>query len=280
MCADTVEIYMERRWVTMNHTRTAFITGASSGIGREFTKLFAGDGYNLVLVARNQQALLELADELKARYGVAVKVMAKDLSQASAPGEIFTELQQEAITIDILVNNAGFATYGLFSEIDLNAELQEMQVNMVALTHLTKLFLPAMLEQHWGKILNMSSTAAFQPGPLMAVYYATKAYVLSFSEALAEELRGTGVSVTVVCPGATASGFQSRANMEDSKLVSGRKLMNAGMVARVGYRGLMRNKTVVVPSLVSRMYILVVRLLPRSIVTRAVKNMQEPQGNA
>jgi uncharacterized protein len=231
----------------MNHTRTALITGASSGIGREFTRLFARDGYNLVLVARSQQSLLELADELKARYGVAVRVIVKDLSQASAPGEIFTELQQEAIT----------------------------QVNMVALTQLTKLFLPGMLEQHRGKILNMASTAAFQPGPLMAVYYATKAYVLSFSEALAEELRGTGVSVTVLCPGATASGFQSRAKMEDSKLVSGRKLMNAAMVARAGYRGLMRNKTVVVPSLVSRMYILVVRLVPRSIVTRAVKNMQE-----
>jgi len=259
----------------MNHTRTALITGASSGIGRELTRLFAGDGYNLVLVARSQQGLLELADELKARYGVAVKVIAKDLSQASAPGEIFMELQQEAITIDILVNNAGFATYGLFPKIDLNTELQEMQVNMVALTHLTKLFLPGMLEQQWGKILNMSSTAAFQPGPLMAVYYATKAYVLSFSEALAEELRGTGVSVTVLCPGATASGFQSRAKMEDSRLVSGRKLMNAAMVARAGYRGLMRNKTVVVPGLVSRMYILVVRLVPRSIVTRSVKNMQE-----
>src|SRR5689334_5123910 len=161
--------------------KTALITGASSGIGYEFTRLFAKDGYDLVLVARSEKQLVQLAQELKERFGVSVRVIVKDLSNASAPEEVFNELQQEGITIDVLVNNAGFATYGMFTEIDLAAELQEMQLNMVTLTHLTKLFLPGMLQKRWGKILNVASTAAFQPGPLMAVYYATKAYVLSFS---------------------------------------------------------------------------------------------------
>lgn len=259
----------------MDSRKTALITGASSGIGYEFTKLFARDGYNLVLVARSEQQLQKLADELREKHGIAVEVIAKDLSNANTPDEIFAELQQESLTVDALVNNAGFATYGKFSEIDLNAELQEMQVNMVTLTHLTKLFLPGMLKKGWGKILNVASTAAFQPGPLMAVYYATKAYVLSFSEALAEELRGTGVTVTALCPGPTQSGFQKRANMEDSRLFRGRKVADAATVARIGYRGLMTNKTVVIPGLRNKVLAESVRFVPRKVVTRVAGNMQE-----
>jgi short-subunit dehydrogenase len=258
----------------MNHAKTALITGASSGIGYELTGLFARDGYNLVLVARNQRQLLQMADELKEQYRVSVKIISKDLSAASAPEEIFTELEQESIEIDALVNNAGSATYGLFSETNLDVELQMMQVNMVTLTHLTKLFLPGMLKKRMGKILNVASTAAFQPGPLMAVYYATKAYVLSFSEALADELRGTGVNVTALCPGPTASGFQKRAQMEDSKLFSG-QIMDAQTVAHIGYHGLMTNKRVVIPGLRNRMLVEVVRFTPREMVTRVVRNMQE-----
>ena len=258
----------------MDREKNALITGASSGIGYELTRLFAHDGYNLVLVARNQKQLMQMADELKEKYSVSVKVISKDLSAASAPEEIFTELQQESRGIDALVNNAGFATYGLFSETDLEAELQLMQVNMVTLTHLTKLFLPGMLNKRMGKILNLASTAAFQPGPLMAVYYATKAYVLSFSEALANELHGTGVSVTALCPGPTESGFQKKANMEDSKLFSG-KIMDAQTVARIGYRGLMTNKTVVIPGLRNKILVETVRFSPRKMVTRVVRNMQE-----
>jgi uncharacterized protein len=258
----------------MDREKAALITGASSGIGYELTRLFARDGYNLVLVARNQKQLMQMADELKEKYSVSVKVISKDLSAASAPEEIFTELQQESIEIDALVNNAGFAVYGLFSETDLDAELQMMQVNMVTLTHLTKLFLPGMLKNRTGKILNLASTAAFQPGPLMAVYYATKAYVLSFSEALANELHGTGVSVTALCPGPTASGFQKKANMEDSKLFSG-KIMDAQTVARSGYRGLMTNKTVVIPGLRNKILVEGERFAPRKMVTRIARSRQE-----
>jgi short-subunit dehydrogenase len=262
----------------MDRGKTALITGASSGIGDELTRLFARDGYNLVLVARNQKQLMQMADELKEKYGVSVKVISKDLSAATAPEEIFTELQQESIGIDALVNNAGFAAYGLFSETDLDAELQLMQVNMITLTHLTKLFLPGMLNKRTGKILNLASTAAFQPGPLTAVYSATKAYVLSFSEALANELHGTGVSVTALCPGPTESGFQKKANMEDSKLFSG-KIMDAQTVARIGYRGLMTNKTVVIPGLRNKILVEIVRFSPRKMVTRVVRNMQESVHN-
>jgi uncharacterized protein len=258
----------------MDYAKTALITGASSGIGYELARLFARDGYNLVLVARNQKQLVQIADELKEKHGVSVKVIAKDLSAVSAPEEVFTELQQESIEIDVLVNNAGVATYGLFSETDLGAELRMMQVNIVTLTHLTKLLLPGMLQRRRGKILNVASTAAFQPGPLMAAYYATKAYVLSFSEALANELHGTGVNVTVLCPGPTESGFQKSAHMEDSKLFSG-SVMGAQTVARIGYRGLMTNKTLVIPGLRNKILVEVVRFVPRNVVTRVVRNLQE-----
>lgn len=258
----------------MHNGKTALITGASSGIGHELTQLFAHDGYNLVLVARNQKQLMQTAEELNEKYGVSVKVISKDLSLASAPEEILTELEKESIEIDALVNNAGLAAYGLFSETDLGAELQIMQVNMGTLTHLTKLFLPGMLKKRRGKILNVASTAAFQPGPLMTVYYATKAYVLSFSQALAEELQGTGVNVTALCPGPTASGFQKRAHMEDSKLFSG-QIMDAQTVARIGYRGLMTNKTIVIPGLRNKILVELVRFSPREMVPRAVRNMQK-----
>ncbi|WP_017715970.1 SDR family NAD(P)-dependent oxidoreductase [Kamptonema formosum] len=254
--------------------KTALITGASSGIGCELSKLFAGGGYNLVLVARSEPKLRQIAEELKGKFGISVTAVAKDLSVPSSPDEIFSELQQQSIKIDALVNNAGFATYGLFAETDLKAELQMMEVNMVSLTHLTKLFLRDMLEQGEGKILNIASTAAFQPGPLMAVYYATKAYVLSFSEALANELSGSGVTVTALCPGPTESGFQKRANMEESRLVSG-EIMDAETVANIGYRGLMENQTVVIPGLKNQLLALSVRFTPRDWVTKIVRNMQE-----
>ncbi|MCC5638579.1 SDR family oxidoreductase [Nostoc sp. CHAB 5844] len=255
--------------------KTALITGASGGIGYEFVKLFAQDGYNLVLVARSEQKLNQMADELKGKFGIDVKVIAKDLANPAAPEEVFSELQQAAIKVDILINNAGFASYGLFHETDLTAELQMLQVNVMCLTHLTKLFLKDMVKQGYGKILNLASTAAFQPGPLMAVYYASKAYVLSFSEAIANELEGTGVSVTALCPGPTESGFQKRAAMEDSKLVSGQKIMDAETVAKIGYEALFDNKTVVVPGLKNKLLTETVRFTPRKLVTKIVRSMQE-----
>ena len=256
-------------------SKTALITGASSGIGYEFAKLFARDRYNLVLIARSEEKLTEMADELSRNFGISVRNIVKDLSIPASPEEIFKELQQAAIQVDVLVNNAGFATYGFFFETNLTVELQMMQLNMVALTHLSKLLLPSMLQRYEGKILNVSSTAAFQPGPMMAVYYATKAYVLSFSEALANEVRGSGVTVTAFCPGPTASGFQKQAAMEQSKLVSGRRIMDAATVAKIGYEGLMKNQTIVIPGLKNRLLTLSIRFTPRNLVTQLVRNMQE-----
>jgi len=267
----TLKLFMK----TINQPPTVLITGASSGIGYELTKLFAGDGYNLVLVARSESKLEQIASELNKQFGVAVKVIAKDLSLSASPEEIWQELQNQGIIIDILVNNAGFATYGFFAENELQTELKMMQLNMVSLTHLTKLFLPEMVARRGGKILNIASTAAFQPGPLMAVYYASKAYVLSFSEALANELQGTGVTVTALCPGPTESGFQARANMENSKLVKDRSIMDATKVASIGYRGLLNNQTVIIPGLQNKFLALVVRFMPRNLVTQVVRSQQE-----
>lgn len=252
----------------------ALITGASSGIGYELARVFARDHFNLVLVARSQDKLARVADELRQEFGIAIKIITLDLALPTSPIEIFQAIDQEAIAIDVLVNNAGFATYGLFAETDLSAELQMLQVNIVALTHLTKLFVREMVKRKVGKILNIASTAAFQPGPLMAVYYASKAYVLSFSEALANELQGSGVTVTTLCPGPTASGFQKRAHMEKSKLVSNQKIMDAAIVAQVGYRGLMQGQTVVVPGWKNQLLAASVRFMPRNTVTSIVKNMQ------
>lgn len=257
-----------------NRQKTALITGASGGIGYEIAKLFASDGFNLVLVARNEQKLMQIAEDFEAKYGIAVKIIAKDLSIPTAPQEIFTEVQAAAIKINCLVNNAGFATYGFFAEVDLKQELELLQVNVVTLTHLTKLFMREMLKQKDGKILNIASTAAFQPGPLMAVYYASKAYVLSFSEAIANEVSGSGVSVTALCPGPTASDFQKRADMEQSKLIKGQKIMDAQTVAIAGYQGLMNNQAVVVPGLKNQLLALSVRFTPRNLVTQLVRNMQ------
>lgn len=257
-----------------NQGKTVLITGASSGLGYEFAKLFAQDGYNLILVARGEKPLAQLAAELSQKFNILVKILPKDLSRLEAPEEIFSAVKQEAIPVDILVNNAGFATYGFFAETDLTAELQMMQLNMVTLTHLTKLFLREMLQRQSGKILNVASTAAFQPGPLMAVYYATKAYVLSFSEALANEVKASGVSVTALCPGPTESGFQKRAAMEQSKLVSGRKIMDAATVARIAYQGLINQKTLVIPGFNNQLLTFLIRFLPRNVVTQAVRNTQ------
>jgi len=258
-----------------NRPKTALITGASGGIGYEFAKLFAKDKYNLVLVARSQKKLSEISGEFQNKFGISVKIIAKDLSVQNAPEEVFSELQGAGIKVDVLINNAGFATYGFFAETDLEEQLQMIQLNVVALTHLTKLFLKEMVQQKDGKILNVASTAAFQPGPLMAVYYATKAYVLSFSEAIANELEGSGVTVTALCPGATESGFQARANMEESKLFSGQKIMDAATVAQIGYRGLMKGQRVVVPGLKNQILSLSVRFIPRNLVTKIARSMQE-----
>lgn len=255
-------------------TTSALITGASSGIGRELAKVFARNGHNLVLVARNKQRLDQLANELREGHGVRVEVIPQDLSVEKAAGEILGKLQQKSIRIDILVNNAGFDVYGRFYETEMGKELQMIQVNLVALTQLTKLLLGGMRERGYGRILNLGSTGSFVPSPLNAVYSATKAYVLSFSEAIAEELRGSGVTVTVLCPGATRTEFQQRAAMGDIRLLRF-GAMDAEAVAEIGYRALMAGKRVVVPGLFNKLQVLSARLLPTGFVVRAAKAMLE-----
>ncbi len=201
-------------------------------------------------------------------------MIAKDLSRASAIDEIYEEVTAASMPVDVLVNNAGFPVFGLFVETNLQTELEMLQVNVIALTALTKLFLKGMVERRAGRILNLASTAAFLPGPLMAVYYASKAYVLSFSQALANELRGTGVTVTALAPGPTRTGFQKRGVMEDSRLVQG-NIADAASVAQAGYRGLMAAKAVVIPGFSNKLIPWVVRLSPRGMVTRVVRRMQE-----
>lgn len=258
--------------------QTALITGASSGIGYEFAQLFAQKGHNVILVARGEAKLNQLAQELTQKYKITATVLPKDLSQANAPAEIFAELEKQKRTVDILVNNAGFASYGLFHEQDTAKELEMIQVNVMALTHLTRLFLPGMVARRNGKVLNVASTAAFQPGPLMAVYYATKAFVLSFSEAIGNELEKTGVTVTALCPGPTESGFQARAAMQDSKLVQG-GMMTSAEVVQQGYDGLMNGTAVVIPGLNNKMGAIMTRFVPRQAAVRIVRRMQERAGH-
>ena len=250
--------------------RTALITGASSGIGYELAVVFARHGYRLVVVARGEARLNQLAQMLQARHGASVTVLACDLSRPSAPGEVLQGLAAASIEVDVLVNNAGFGMHGLFAQGDPDEQLRLLQVNMVAVTQLTRLLLPAMLARRDGKILNVASTAAFQPGPMMALYYASKAYVLSFAEALADELRGTGVTATVLCPGPTRTEFQERAKVANTKLMQGR-IMTAVDVALAGYEGLARGKTLVIPGFRNKLLAFAVRLAPRALVTRAVR---------
>jgi hypothetical protein len=254
---------------------TVLVTGASSGIGLELVRLFARDGYHVAMVARSEGRLREIGKDLELRMGATSTVVGADLSDPLAPPDVLRRVEDEGLEVDVLVNNAGYGSYGLFAATDVVAELSMIQVNVTALTHLTKLFLPAMIRRKRGAILNVASTAAFQPGPLMAVYYATKAYVLSFSEALANELQGTGVTVTALCPGPTRTGFQAGAKMEESRLVRGPWVMDAARVARVGYDGLRRGKTLVIPGLANRLLAQSIRFTPRKLVTRIVRSMQE-----
>lgn len=256
--------------------QTVLITGASSGIGLELAKIFAHHGFHLVLVVRRKEQLEQLASELQKADGVSCVVLTKDLTQPSAAQEIYQQLKSDFKEIDILVNNAGFGTYGPFFETDLREESDMIQLNISALTQLTKLFGREMKRRGRGKILNVASTAAFQPGPTMAVYYATKAYVLSFSEALREELRSSGVSVTTLCPGPTTSGFQARSRLQGSRMVSGRvgAMMTSAEVAHLGFEGLMKQRSIVITGFKNRLMANLVRFAPREFVLRAVHWMQ------
>jgi len=257
----------------MNDGKTALITGASGGIGYELAKLFAKDHYNLVLVARGAPKLNQVADELQRQFGISARAVPLDLTAAAAPQFLFDQLQREGIAIEILVNNAGYGVLGEFSKVSREESLGQIQLNIAALTHLTKLFLGPMSERRSGKIMNVASTAGFQPGPLMAVYYATKAYVISFSEGLANELKGSGVTVTCLCPGPTETNLQERAGMENTRLVKTLRPMDAKTVARDGYRGLMAEKTLVISGFRNWLVAESVRFSPRKLVTAVSRKL-------
>lgn len=245
---------------------TVLITGASGGIGYELAKLFARDHHNLVLVARSADKLTQLATDLQT-HGITAKAIALDLAASPAPKFLFDQLQREGVVIDILINNAGFGVFGEFAQMPEEGISDQIDLNITALTELTRLFLPPMLQRHRGRIMNVASTAAFQPGPLMAVYYATKAYVLSFSEALANELRNSGVTVTCFCPGATHTGFAQRAGTEGSRLFKQFGAMSAEKVALDGYRAVMEGRTLAISGAHNWIVAQSTRFAPRKMVT-------------
>jgi uncharacterized protein len=258
-----------------SQSQTALVTGGSGGIGLELAKNLARAGFDLVLVARKRDALEAAAGQLEGKFGVKAHVFAADLRIPDSPQAIFDFLRNEDINIEILVNNAGFGLGGEFSETELQRELDMIQVNVVALTHLTKLFIPAMIKRKSGRVLNVASTAAFQPGPLMAVYRATKAYVLSFSEALAEELRNSGVTVTALCPGPTHTDFAQTARLRSSRLVSAFGVADASEVATFGFEAMMHGKRVAIPGFKNKILAQANRITPRALSVKLARITQE-----
>jgi short-subunit dehydrogenase len=254
---------------------TALITGASNGIGLALAKIHAAKGGNLVLVARNKKKLNELKADWEQQYKISVYTIGKDLSHLNAAQEVYLETSAKNIQIDYLINNAGFGDFGMFVETNWEKEWQMINVNITALTQMTKLYLKDMVKRGTGKIMNVASTAAFQSGPTMAVYYATKAYVLHFSEAIDNEVREHGVTVTTLCPGATESGFQAAAAMEESNLVKGKKLPTSEKVAKYGYNAMLKGKTVAIEGFMNRLLATSVRFIPRAIVVKVTRKMQD-----
>ena len=252
--------------------RTALVTGASGGIGLDLARLLAADGFDVVLVARSKDPLEELAEELRGRHSVTAHVLVKDLADPAAPQQIYDELASRSIAVEVLVNNAGFGVHGAFHESDLDQELALLQVNIVALTHLTKLFLRGMVGRRSGRIMQVASTAAFVPGTYMSCYYASKAYVLSHAVAMARELRRSGVVISILCPGPTRTGFQKRAGMEEARLFR-LKSMDSMTVARAGYEGLMKGKLIVVPGLVNKLTTFASRFAPRMLLAKVTADL-------
>ncbi len=254
---------------------TALITGASSGLGLEYARLFAADHKDLVLVARRKEQLDALAAELTAAHQVKVRVLAEDLRDPSAPQRIVDALAREGVAIEYLVNNAGFGTVGPFVQSRFDDELGMVQVNVAALVALTQRLLPEMVKRGHGRVLNIGSTAGFQPGPYMAIYYASKAFVNSFTEALSYELKGTGVTATVSCPGPTATGFAAVSGLDKSKLFQG-AAMGAEQVARQGYRAMLTGKPLAVHGLKNKIGASSVRFSPRSAVRAITAALNRP----
>jgi uncharacterized protein len=260
---------------SMPDEKNALITGGSGGIGLELARILGRHGYDLIIVSKNQQKLVNAAEEIRRESDIRITTMAADLANPSVPLEIYSQIAAKGISIDILINNAGFGTYGNFYKTGLAVQLEMIQLNIMSLTQLTHLFLPQMIDRGRGYIMNVASTAAFQPGPLMAVYYASKAYVLNFSEAIANELKETSIKVTALCPGPTRTGFQRIAGIEESRLIKSGKMMDARKVAEIGFRGMMAGHPVVIPGALNKIQIFGVRLLPRQLIVEMARWIQE-----
>ena len=254
-------------------TNTALITGASNGIGLELAKVHASKGGNLVLVARNKSKLDELKKDLENQYKISVYTIGKDLSLPNAAQEIYDETKRQNIQVDDLINNAGFGDFGMFAETDWDKELQMINLNITTLTLFTKLYLQDMVKRRCGRIMNVASTAAFQPGPTMAVYCATKAYVLSFTEAISNEVSDKGITITALCPGATETGFKAAGGMDESELFKGKKLPTAKEVAEYGYASMLKGKKLAIHGIVNYIMSNSIRFIPRAMVLKVSRKM-------
>jgi uncharacterized protein len=258
--------------------RTALITGAASGIGLELTRLLVADGYDVVVVGRDRERLKRAEADLRTQRRVSVRCEARDLSESRAAFQLWADLSADGIAVDVLVNNAGVGLYGLLYEQDPDELDRMLQLNVAALTTLTRLVLPGMRQRNWGRILNVASIVAYQPGgPRMATYYATKAYVLSFSKGLARELDGSGVSVTVLCPGPTDTSFDDRARAGADVLYKRLPKMTAAAVARAGYDGMKQQSMVVIPGLLTKTLALAGELPPRRIALEINRLLWNPR---
>jgi short-subunit dehydrogenase len=251
---------------------TVLVTGASSGIGLELAKCFAAEGCRLILLARRGAALQALAAELRNAHRIDAEVLQADLSLPGAPRDILARLQADGTHVDVLVNNAGMATHGLFAHASLERQLEMVQVNVTSLMHLTRVLLPGMVERGRGGILNVASTAAFQPGPIMTVYYATKAFVLSFTEGVAEELAGSGVTVTALCPGPTLTPFPEVSQVPASRFFQ-KTAMSARVVADYGHHAFRRGRIIAIPGFPNRLVASLIRLAPRKLVRKVTKRL-------
>ena len=245
----------------------ALVTGATSGIGLEIALNFARDGINLILVARTENKLMEIKEKIESDYKVEVLILAKDLTSEEAPDEIYEEVEKRGIRVDFLINNAGFGSFGRLKDTDYETEKDLVKLNVLSLLQMNKLFVPLMAARHYGYVMNVASLAAFMPGPVMANYYASKAYVLSLSEAMHEELKKDGVKVTALCPGPVRTNFQERAQLQKTDTAKS-FIMEAKKVADIGYLGLLRGKAIVVPGTFEKIVPVITKLLPRSLVRK------------
>ncbi|MEE3234128.1 MAG: SDR family oxidoreductase [Candidatus Latescibacterota bacterium] len=253
--------------------KTTLVTGASSGIGLELARECAANGHDLVVVARRQERLEDFAETIRGEYDVKVNVVVMDLSVDGSRKNLFNQVKSQKIEIDYLINNAGFGDYGPFMSSNLTRQIEMVNLNIIALTELTRLFLPDMIARRQGAILNVASTAAFQAGPMMSVYFATKAFVLHFSEAIANEVHPMGVRVVALCPGTTESEFADTAKAERSLMFNMRKLPTSKQVARYGYVSMVKGKRVAVHGVLNKILTFSVRLVPRRVVTAIARRM-------